>query len=172
MASQTVFAGFEETTADERTLAFLAHLLMAFTGFIGPLVIFCVKQDSRFVKFHSLQALIWQAIYVVLGFVGMAMFLGVMFSSLLHNPQPPHSQGPPTGVRASSSVCVAGFHGRLGGKSDIGSVVCDQGPPGRVGDVPDFREMAATRDSFREVKLPRRRKSIVGTGEPLDWGCL
>ena len=51
------------------TLALLTHLLMAFTGFIGPLVIFCVKQDSRFVKFHSLQA-----IYMVLVFAGMAMF--------------------------------------------------------------------------------------------------
>ena len=74
MASQTVLAGLEEPTADERTLALLAHLLMAFTGFIGPLVIFCVKQDSRFVKFHSLQALVWQALYMVLVFAGMAMF--------------------------------------------------------------------------------------------------
>jgi uncharacterized membrane protein len=32
----------------------LAQLLMAFTGFIGPLVIFVVKQNSRFVRFHSL----------------------------------------------------------------------------------------------------------------------
>jgi uncharacterized Tic20 family protein len=57
MASQSVIAVFEEPTADERTLGLLAHRLMAFTGIIGPLLIFCVKQDSRFVKFHSLQAL-------------------------------------------------------------------------------------------------------------------
>ena len=111
MASQTVIAGFEETTVDERTLAFLAHLLMAFTGFIGPLVIFCVKQDSRFVKFHSLQALIWQAIYMVLVFVGMAMFLVVMFSSLLHNPQPSHSQGPPPGFVLLLPFMWLGFMG-------------------------------------------------------------
>jgi hypothetical protein len=36
-------------------MAMLAHLLMAFTGFIGPVVILAVKQDSRFVKFHSLR---------------------------------------------------------------------------------------------------------------------
>jgi uncharacterized membrane protein len=95
MASQTVFARFDEPTADERTLAFLTHLLMAFTGFIGPLVIFCVKQDSRFVKFHSLQALVWQAIYLVLVFAGMGVFFVMMFSTLFHNPPPPHSQGPP-----------------------------------------------------------------------------
>ena len=111
MASQTVFAGFEETTVDERTLAFLAHLLMAFTGFIGPLVIFCVKQDSRFVKFHSLQALIWQAIYMVLAFVGIGIFLVVMFSSLLHNPQPPHSQGPPPGFVLLLPFMWLGFMG-------------------------------------------------------------
>src|SRR5580698_10688383 len=97
MASQAGVVGLEAPTEDERTMAFLAHLLMAFTGFIGPLVIFCVKQDSRFVKFHSLQALVWQAIYLVLVFAGMAVFFVVMFSSLFHNPPPPHSQGPPPG---------------------------------------------------------------------------
>jgi uncharacterized membrane protein len=111
MASQTVFAGFEEPTADERTLALLAHLLMAFTGFIGPLVIFCVKQDSRFVKFHSLQALIWQAIYAVLIFAGMALFFVVMFSSLLHNPPPPHSQAPPPVVVFLFPFLWLGFMG-------------------------------------------------------------
>jgi len=35
-----VAAGLETPTEDERTMAMLAHLLMAFTGFIGPLVIF------------------------------------------------------------------------------------------------------------------------------------
>jgi len=95
MAAQPVFAGLEEPTADERTLALLANLLMAFTGFIGPLVIFCVKQNSRFVKFHSLQALLWHAIYMALLFAGMAVFFMVMFSTLIHNPQPPHSNAPP-----------------------------------------------------------------------------
>lgn len=95
MASQPTLAGLEETTADERTMALLAHLLMAFTGFIGPLVILCVKQNSRFVKFHSLQALVWHAIYLVVVFAGMAMFFAVMFSSLINNPPPAHGQGPP-----------------------------------------------------------------------------
>ena len=88
MPSQTGFAGFEEPTADERTLALLAHLLMAFTGFIGPLVIFCVRRDSRFVKFHSLQA-----VYLVLVFAGMAVFFVVILSSLIHNPPPRAGRG-------------------------------------------------------------------------------
>jgi uncharacterized membrane protein len=111
MASQTVLAGLEEPTADERTLALLAHLLMAFTGFIGPLVIFCVKQDSRFVKFHSLQALVWQALYMVLVFAGMATFFLVIFSSLVHNPPPPHSQGPPPGFVFLVPLVWLGFMG-------------------------------------------------------------
>src|SRR6266404_5500725 len=95
MASQAVVAGLEAPTEDERTMAMLAHLLMAFTGFIGPLVIFCVKQNSRFVRFHSLQALIWHAIYLGLSFVFMAVFFAVMIASLIHHPPEPHSQAPP-----------------------------------------------------------------------------
>ena len=96
MASQAVVVtGLETPTEDERTMAMLAHLLMAFTGFIGPLVIFCVKQNSRFVRFHSLQALIWHAIYLGVIFAFMAVFFVVMMTSLIHNPPQPHSQTPP-----------------------------------------------------------------------------
>jgi len=98
MASQAGVAGLEAPTEDERTMAMLAHLLMAFTGFIGPLVIFCVKQNSRFVRFHSLQALIWCVIYLGLSFVFMAAFFVVMMTSLIHNPPQPHSQVPPAFV--------------------------------------------------------------------------
>jgi uncharacterized membrane protein len=63
----------------------------------------------RFVKFHSLQALIWQAIYMVLVFAGMAMFFVVMFSSLLHNPPPP--QRPPPGLVFLFPLVWLGFMG-------------------------------------------------------------
>ncbi len=95
MASEVGVVGLEAPTEDERTMAMLAHLLMAFTGFIGPLVIFCVKQNSRFVRFHSLQALIWHAIYLVVIFAFMAVFFVVMMTSLIHHPPDPHSQTPP-----------------------------------------------------------------------------
>lgn len=96
MASLPMPGVLEEPSADDRTIAMLAHLLMAFTGFIGPLVIFVVKQNSRFVRFHSLQALIWQAAYMVLVFLMMAVFFVAMFASIVHNPpQPTHNQGPP-----------------------------------------------------------------------------
>jgi uncharacterized protein len=95
MGSQAVVAGLEVPTEDERTMALLTHLLSAFTGIIGPLVIFCVKQNSRFVRFHSLQALIWHAIYLGLVFIFMAVFFAGMMASIIHNPPQPHSQEPP-----------------------------------------------------------------------------
>jgi uncharacterized Tic20 family protein len=95
MASQSGVVGLEAPTEDERTMAMLAHLLMAFTGFIGPLVIFCVKQNSRFVRFHSLQALLWHTVYLGVIFVFMALFIVVMMTSLIHNPPELHSQAPP-----------------------------------------------------------------------------
>jgi len=85
----------EEPSPDDRTLAMLANLLMAFTGFVGPLIIFVVKQNSRFVKFHSLQALLWHAIYMGLVFLLMAVFFAATFWSLIHNPPQAHSQAPP-----------------------------------------------------------------------------
>ena len=93
-------------------MAMLAHLLMAFTGFIGPVVILAVKQDSRFVKFHSLQAVIWQAIYMMLVFGMMAVFFVVLFSSILHNPtQPAHTQGLPPAFVFVFPVIWLGFLG-------------------------------------------------------------
>ncbi len=46
-------------TQDERTFAMLAHLLACFGGgFIAPLIILLSKKDSRFVKFHAIQAVV------------------------------------------------------------------------------------------------------------------
>ena len=86
-----------EPTKDECTMALLAHLLQVFTGFIGPLIIFCVKQDSKFVKYHSLQSLIWQTIYMLLGVGAMAIFFFMMITSIAHTPPgvPHDAQQPP-----------------------------------------------------------------------------
>jgi uncharacterized Tic20 family protein len=45
---------------DEKITAMVAYILQIFTWFVGPLVIYFVKRDSRFVAFHALQALIFQ----------------------------------------------------------------------------------------------------------------
>ena len=63
-------------------MAMLAHVLQAFVWWLGPLIIFLIKRDSRFVSFHALQALFLQISYlilmgslVVLWFVAMVLFV-------------------------------------------------------------------------------------------------
>jgi uncharacterized Tic20 family protein len=85
-------------TKDECTLAMLAHLLQVFSGFLGPLIIFLVKRDSRFVKYHALQCLIWQAGYMVIGFGVMAVFFIFMIGSIAHMPHGQTNQPPPAFV--------------------------------------------------------------------------
>jgi len=65
---------------DERTFALLAHVLMIATWWIGPLVIYLVKRDSRFVSFHALQALFWQVFYSVLMMGGGILWFVSMFT--------------------------------------------------------------------------------------------
>lgn len=96
MSDQPVPTALPVPTKDECTMAFLAHLLQVFTGFIAPLIIYCIKQDSRFVKFHALQSLIWQLCYMVIFFGGIALFFVSMFATAFlsasggqHGNQPP-----------------------------------------------------------------------------------
>src|SRR5215472_7451909 len=53
------------TTQDERTIAVLAHALQVVGWWIAPLVIFLVKGNSKFVRFHALQALLLQLVYLL-----------------------------------------------------------------------------------------------------------
>ncbi len=87
---------FAAPTQDEKTLAMLAHVLQIFTWWIGPLVIFIVKQDSKFVRFHALQALLWQIALIVFWMMGMAVWFAAIFSTVFssvgrtaRNPAPP-----------------------------------------------------------------------------------
>jgi uncharacterized Tic20 family protein len=83
-------------TSDERTFALLAHILQLFTGFIGPLVIYIIKRDSRFVAFHALQALLWQAIYFVVSMLCMVMWFVLIFSTIATHSNAGSSKAPPT----------------------------------------------------------------------------
>jgi uncharacterized Tic20 family protein len=61
--------GGTEITQDDRTMAMLAYILGIFTGFVGPLVIWLIKKDqSRFVAYHSMQALMFHAA-ITIGYV-------------------------------------------------------------------------------------------------------
>ncbi len=45
---------------EEQDYAALAHGSQIFCGFLGPLILFLWKRNSRFVSFHALQAVFWQ----------------------------------------------------------------------------------------------------------------
>ncbi len=80
-----------EPTADERTLAVLAHALQLISGFIAPLIILLVKRESKFVRFHSLQVLFLHIAYVVV-FGGLLAVCAIgVFASLpaMDAKQPP-----------------------------------------------------------------------------------
>ena len=74
-------AGTPQISQEERTMAMLAYILGIFTGFLGPLVIWLMKKDqSKFVAFHGIQALILHAV-VVIGYIlsSFLMFLLIGF---------------------------------------------------------------------------------------------
>ncbi len=60
-------------------LGFLAHLLGILTGFIGPLITYCVAEDDS-LKEHSKKALNWQfsfLIYFVISFILTFVLIGI-----------------------------------------------------------------------------------------------
>ena len=67
---------------DEKTMAMLAYLLGVFTSFLGPLVLWLLKKDqSKFVAFHALQALLLHAVVTIGYFISgalMVILIGVV----------------------------------------------------------------------------------------------
>jgi uncharacterized Tic20 family protein len=87
-----------EPSADDKAYAGLAHALMISTWWIGPLIIYLTKKESRFVSFHSLQALFWQIIFTLLYFLGMIGWFAAMIPTMLKASQahPPNQMPFPT----------------------------------------------------------------------------
>ena len=83
-----------EPTQDERTFATLAHALQLAGTWIAPLVIFFYKSESRFVRFHALQALLLQISTLIFMVVFMVGFMGMMMSSMFAS-IPAHANQPP-----------------------------------------------------------------------------
>src|SRR5215475_4713378 len=83
------------TTQDERSMAMASHLLSAFTGFIGPLVIYILKRDSLFVRFHALQGLIWHAFYFVISMIFGVLWFVFIFSTIFASAGAGRHGGPP-----------------------------------------------------------------------------
>ena len=70
---------------DERTMAMLAYILGIFTSFLGPLIIWLIKKDqSKFVAYHGMQALLFHAVIVV-GYI-LSSFLAVFMIGFLTYP--------------------------------------------------------------------------------------
>ena len=70
-----------DISQDDKTMAMLAYILGVFTGFLGPLVLWLIKKDqSKFVAYHALQALLLHAV-VVLGYIlsGLLVFVLIGF---------------------------------------------------------------------------------------------
>lgn len=66
------------TTADDRSMAMLCHLLAILTGIFGPLILWLVKKDtSPFVDHHGREALNFQitAFLIMLGLGGICVAL-------------------------------------------------------------------------------------------------
>ncbi|MGC1293330.1 MAG: DUF4870 domain-containing protein, partial [Candidatus Acidiferrales bacterium] len=87
MADTTLPAPTIELTQDEKAYAGLAHALMIGTWWIGPLVIYLSKKESRFVAFHALQALFWQIIFTVLYFGAIMTWVVAIISTVALHPQ-------------------------------------------------------------------------------------
>lgn len=67
--------GSGEVTQDEKTMAMIACILVIFTHWLGPLIIFLIKKDqSKFVAFHALQATILGAVASILTIATMFTF--------------------------------------------------------------------------------------------------
>ena len=83
-------------TQDETTMALLAHILQIFTWWIGPLVIYLVKRDSKFVSFHAMQALLWQILVFILAIVGIGLWIILLIATVVpHAGQASSNQAPP-----------------------------------------------------------------------------
>jgi uncharacterized membrane protein len=81
-------------TQDERTMATLAHALQVVGWWIAPLIIFFLKPESKFVRFHALQAMLLQFTIMVLWIGGFVLFFVAMFATIPHG-RPAPGQPPP-----------------------------------------------------------------------------
>jgi uncharacterized Tic20 family protein len=72
---------------DERSTAMLPHILQVFGSFFPPLVILLVKRKSRYVRFHAIQALMWQVIATAVTIIGFVGFFVAMMMSITSMPQ-------------------------------------------------------------------------------------
>ena len=98
----------EVPTSEERTLAMLAELLQLFSWIIGPLIIFFVKRDSKFVRFHAMQAILWQAALFLFYIVFFVVIIAGFVAAIPKNGSPPAN---PSAFPFVILICFYGFAG-------------------------------------------------------------
>jgi uncharacterized membrane protein len=75
-------------------MAILAHVLQLIGGWIAPLVIFFIRRQSRFVSFHALQVLLFEAFCILLTMLVMGgIFFSVLLGMSLGKFTPEHGSG-------------------------------------------------------------------------------
>ncbi|MBI4165098.1 MAG: DUF4870 domain-containing protein [Acidobacteria bacterium] len=99
---------------DEKMTAMVAYILQIFTWFVGPLVIYFVKRDSRFVAFHALQGLIFQGCMITLSaLMGIVWVAFIVWTAVTESVASQASGGPPLAFLISVGVIglawVAGY---------------------------------------------------------------
>jgi uncharacterized Tic20 family protein len=65
---------------DEYTLGMLAHVLQIFTWLIGPVLILLIRRDSKFVRYHAMQVVLFQLLVVI---VWVASFAALVAGAVL-----------------------------------------------------------------------------------------
>jgi hypothetical protein len=78
-------------TRDECTLGMLAHILQIFSWLIGPGIIFLVRRDSKFVRYHALQALFFQLLVVIVWMASLLAVAAGVFLGLARHEAPSFS---------------------------------------------------------------------------------
>ncbi len=90
-------AQWPQPTSDERTMATLAHALQIVGGWIAPLIIFLVKKDSLFVRFHALQAMLLHFVYIICAMIFTVIWVATIFATVFSHVAD-KSSAPPTAI--------------------------------------------------------------------------
>lgn len=101
------FAGVNqpEPTMDEKTMATLAEVLQIVAGWLAPLIIYLVRRESKFVAFHAMQALLWQAMVIVIWMAMASVWMIFIFAAVVGH----------AGPQAANGKLPVGFFVGLGG---------------------------------------------------------
>lgn len=87
-----------EPTQDECSMASLAHALQIVGAWIAPLVILLVKRESKFVCFHALQALLFQAVLVCFWIFFVVFWFMLVFTGIFTAAARAPNGQPPMGI--------------------------------------------------------------------------